>query len=83
MHERTLMTSLSIDQYQHLIWSQSANHGRPNRVGAVRDGRTWKVEGRGDGFNELRGLGVTARGDLAACDDVHRDSFLVISAGDT
>src|SRR4030095_4106060 len=66
VHERTLMTSFSIDQYQHLIRSQSAQRGRADGVGAVRDGRTGKVEGRADGFNELRGLGVAARGDLAA-----------------
>ena len=79
--QRALVTALAVDEHQHLVRSEAAQRGRPDRVGAVGDRRAREVERRRQRLDHLGRLGVAGGGDLLVGDHVHRHRFLGRGAG--
>jgi hypothetical protein len=70
------MTTLAVDQDEHLVRPEPAQRRRPHGVGAVRDRGPWEVERWRDRLDHLRRFGIPARGDLFLGDDVDRHGLL-------
>ena len=72
LHERRAMSSLAVDEDQHMVRIETAQMRRPDKRGAVGNRLAADAEGRNDGAQHLDQVGGVDALDLLGTEHVHR-----------